>query len=105
VEMAGFRKQVTVGGLAGILTLARTLVPALADAPAFGDRSRAVLGDALRFVAEAGPLTLALVSPGGWLAAVRTPRSPSLRVVKPRYARQCSGRRQEKMNGTTDRWP
>ncbi len=33
VEMAGFRKQVTVGGLAGILTLARTLVPALADAP------------------------------------------------------------------------
>jgi len=33
VEMAGFRKQVTVGGLAAILTLARTLVPALADAP------------------------------------------------------------------------
>jgi glycine oxidase len=33
VEMAGFRKEVTVGGLAAILTLARTLVPALADAP------------------------------------------------------------------------
>jgi glycine oxidase len=33
VEMAGFKKQVTVAGLAGILTLARTLVPALADAP------------------------------------------------------------------------
>jgi glycine oxidase len=33
VEMAGFRKEVTVGGLAQILTLARTLVPALADAP------------------------------------------------------------------------
>ena len=113
VEMAGFRKQVTVGGLAGILTLARTLVPALADAPvtgdlvelpplhggspagagrdagarprardrplpqrhpagadhrrgdrragrdrAFGDRSRAVLGHALRAVA--GPLSLTL---------------------------------------------
>ena len=37
VEMAGFRKEVTVGGLAGILTLARTLVPALADAPVTGD--------------------------------------------------------------------
>jgi glycine oxidase len=36
VEMAGFRKQVTVGGLAAILTLARTLVPALADAPVTG---------------------------------------------------------------------
>ena len=36
VEMAGFKKQVTVGGLAGILTLARTLVPALADAPVTG---------------------------------------------------------------------
>ena len=36
VEMAGFRKQVTVAGLAGILTLARTLVPALADAPVTG---------------------------------------------------------------------
>jgi len=33
VEMAGFRKEVTVGGLAAILTLARTLVPGLADAP------------------------------------------------------------------------
>jgi glycine oxidase len=33
VEMAGFRKEVTVGGLAAILTLARTLFPALADAP------------------------------------------------------------------------
>jgi glycine oxidase len=33
VEMAGFRKEVTVGGLAEILTLARALVPALADAP------------------------------------------------------------------------
>jgi glycine oxidase len=33
MEMAGFRKEVTVGGLAGILDLARTLVPALADAP------------------------------------------------------------------------
>ena len=36
VEMAGFRKQVTVAGLAGILTLARTLVPALGDAPVTG---------------------------------------------------------------------
>jgi glycine oxidase len=33
VEMAGFKKQVTVGGLGAILTLARTLVPALAEAP------------------------------------------------------------------------
>ena len=33
MEMAGFRKEVTVGGLAEILTLARTLVPALGDAP------------------------------------------------------------------------
>ena len=33
VEMAGFRKEVTVGGLAAILTLARTLIPALGDAP------------------------------------------------------------------------
>ena len=113
VEMAGFRKQVTVGGLAGILTLARTLVPGavrgardgdLVELPplhrgppagpgrdagarpgardrplpqrhpagagdrrgdrraggdgAVGDRSRAVLGGALR--AEAGPLSLTL---------------------------------------------
>jgi glycine oxidase len=33
VEMAGFRKEVTVGGLAEILGLARLLVPALGDAP------------------------------------------------------------------------
>ena len=33
VEMAGFRKEVTVGGLAQILSLARTLVPALGEAP------------------------------------------------------------------------
>lgn len=33
VEMVGFRKEVTVGGLAAILDLARTLVPGLADAP------------------------------------------------------------------------
>jgi len=33
VEMAGFRKEVTVGGLAQILGLARTLVPALGEAP------------------------------------------------------------------------
>ena len=33
VEMAGFRKEVTVGGLASILTLAKTVFPALADAP------------------------------------------------------------------------
>jgi glycine oxidase len=39
VEMAGFRKEVTVGGLAAILTLARTLVPALADAPVTGSWS------------------------------------------------------------------
>jgi glycine oxidase len=39
VEMAGFRKQVTVGGLASILTLARTLVPALADAEVTGSWS------------------------------------------------------------------
>jgi glycine oxidase len=36
VEMAGFRKQVTVGGLATILTLARTLVPGLGEAPVTG---------------------------------------------------------------------
>src|SRR6185503_14888580 len=33
VEMAGFRKEVTVVGLAQILGLARVLVPGLADAP------------------------------------------------------------------------
>ena len=33
VEMVGFRKEVTVGGLATILDLARTLVPDLGDAP------------------------------------------------------------------------
>ena len=33
LEMAGFRKEVTVGGLAQILGLACALVPALADAP------------------------------------------------------------------------
>jgi len=33
VEMVGFRKEVTVGGLATILELARTLVPGLTDAP------------------------------------------------------------------------
>ncbi len=36
VEMVGFHKQVTVGGLADILTLARTLIPGLADAPVTG---------------------------------------------------------------------
>ena len=36
VEMAGFRKEVTVGGLAAILTMARTVIPALADAPVTG---------------------------------------------------------------------
>jgi len=39
VEMAGFRKEVTVGGLAQILGLAATLVPALADAPVTGSWS------------------------------------------------------------------
>jgi glycine oxidase len=39
VEMAGFHKQVTVGGLAAILTLARTLIPSLADAPVTGSWS------------------------------------------------------------------
>jgi glycine oxidase len=33
MEMAGFRKEVTVGGLAAILTLAKTVFPALAEAP------------------------------------------------------------------------
>jgi glycine oxidase len=33
VEMVGFRKEVTVAGLAEILGLARTLIPGLADAP------------------------------------------------------------------------
>jgi glycine oxidase len=33
MEMVGFRKEVTVAGLAQILTMAHTLVPALADAP------------------------------------------------------------------------
>jgi glycine oxidase len=36
VEMAGFRKEVTVGGLAQILGLARDLVPALGEAPVTG---------------------------------------------------------------------
>jgi glycine oxidase len=36
MEMAGFRKEVTVGGLAQILGLASLLVPALADAPVTG---------------------------------------------------------------------
>jgi glycine oxidase len=39
VEMAGFRKEVTVGGLAAILTLARMVIPALADAPVTGSWS------------------------------------------------------------------
>jgi glycine oxidase len=39
VEMAGFRKEVTVGGLAQILGLARVLVPALNDAPVTGSWS------------------------------------------------------------------
>ena len=39
VEMVGFRKEVTVGGLAQILGLARTLVPALGDAPVTGSWS------------------------------------------------------------------
>src|SRR4051812_5813826 len=39
VEMAGFRKEVTVGGLAEILGLARTLVPGLGDAPVTGSWS------------------------------------------------------------------
>jgi glycine oxidase len=38
-EMVGFRKEVTVGGLAEILGLARTLVPALSDAPVIGSWS------------------------------------------------------------------
>jgi glycine oxidase len=39
LEMAGFRKEVTVGGLAAILTMARTVIPALADAPVTGSWS------------------------------------------------------------------
>jgi glycine oxidase len=39
LEMAGFRKQVTVGGLAGILDLARTLVPGLGEAEVTGSWS------------------------------------------------------------------
>jgi glycine oxidase len=39
VEMVGFKKQVTVGGLASILTLALTLIPALGDAPVTGSWS------------------------------------------------------------------
>jgi len=39
MEMAGFRKEVTVGGLAQILGLARTVVPALGDAPVTGSWS------------------------------------------------------------------
>ncbi len=39
VEMVGFRKEVTVGGLATILTLARTLIPGLGDAPVTGSWS------------------------------------------------------------------
>jgi glycine oxidase len=39
VEMAGFRKEVTVSGLADILGLARALVPGLGDAPVTGSWS------------------------------------------------------------------
>ena len=39
VEMAGFRKEVTVGGLASILTLAKVVFPALAEAPVTGSWS------------------------------------------------------------------
>jgi glycine oxidase len=39
VEMAGFRKEVTVGGMEQILGLARALVPALSDAPVTGSWS------------------------------------------------------------------
>jgi len=39
VEMARFRKEVTVGGLAQILGLARSLVPGLGDAPVTGSWS------------------------------------------------------------------
>jgi glycine oxidase len=39
VEMVGFRKEVTVGGLADILLLARSLVPGLAEAPVTGSWS------------------------------------------------------------------
>ena len=39
VEMVGFRKEVTVGGLAQILGLARALVPALGDAAVTGSWS------------------------------------------------------------------
>src|SRR5450432_357062 len=39
VEMVGFKKQVTVGGLASILTLAHTLIPALGEAPVTGSWS------------------------------------------------------------------
>ena len=39
VEMVGFQKQVTVGGLAAILTLAHTLIPALGTAPVTGSWS------------------------------------------------------------------
>jgi glycine oxidase len=39
VEMVGFRKEVTVGGLATILTLARMLIPGLGDAPVTGSWS------------------------------------------------------------------
>jgi glycine oxidase len=39
VEMVGFRKHVTVGGLATILTMASTLVPDLADAAVTGSWS------------------------------------------------------------------
>ncbi len=37
--MVGFQKQVTVGGLATILTLAHTLIPALGAAPVTGSWS------------------------------------------------------------------
>jgi len=39
MEAVGFRKEVTVGGLARILTLASTLVPRLVDAPVTGSWS------------------------------------------------------------------
>jgi glycine oxidase len=39
LEMAGFRKEVTVGGMAQILGLAQALVPGLGDAPVTGSWS------------------------------------------------------------------
>jgi glycine oxidase len=56
LEMVGFRKEVTVGGLHDILSLTRTLVPALAESPVVETWSnfRPLTPDGLPVVGESG---------------------------------------------------